>query len=71
MGLLFHFENYNHCLLLALIHSKSLSLVVIRCHSWYHSLSFDATLICLFIKDHEEVLLSFPTCISFFRFFVS
>ena len=32
-------------------HCHSLSFVVIRCHSLYHSLSLDLPLICLFIND--------------------
>ena len=44
--------------------SHSLSLVVIRCHSLYHSLSLDVPLVCLFINDQ----VSLSVCLYFMRY---
>ena len=44
--------------------SHSLSLVVIRCHSLYHSLSLDVPLVCPFINDQ----VSLSVCLYLMRY---
>ena len=43
---------------LAVTHRHSLSLVVIRCHSLYNSLSLDVPPVCLFINDAKYVFVA-------------
>ena len=56
-------------------HGHSLSLFVIRCHSTYHSLSLDVSLVCLFINDPSNslwrlwwIMKIFSTEVTIFRY---